>query len=128
VQERRDTELLVFGPPVDAGNDTVMYTGAANVSGIPQLLQDLEPLPLFMQDAQLPRDRSSFSDHTMESMVWASNGDVDSGLHFDRNGGGFLMQVTGRKEIIMFPPSDAADLYVSARLILALSVCASQLL
>ena len=108
-QERADAELLVFGDRVTG--DQVIYTGAADVSQIPQLLADLNPLPSFMEADRLPRDKSAFSDAKMESMLWASNGDVDSGLHFDRNGGGFLMQVTGRKEIVMFPPSDSSNLY-----------------
>jgi hypothetical protein len=31
------------------------------------------------------------SEPTMQQMLWASNGDVDSGLHYDENAGGFLM-------------------------------------
>ena len=44
-------------------------------------------------------------------MLWASNGDIDSGLHYDENAGGFLMQITGKKHILMFPNGNAKKLY-----------------
>lgn len=105
--EKEDPELLVFGEAAATPND-VAYSGAVDVSALPELLRDLRPLPECMDPMHLPAypDR----DPSMLTMLWASNGDVDSGLHYDENSGGFLMQVTGRKEIVMFPPSDSVSL------------------
>lgn len=117
--EQEDPKLRVFGER-PASDKEVIYTGAADFFNFPDsvqadLLRDLAPLPPFMRAPLLPQDASctadTCSDGKANSMVWASNGDVDSGLHFDRNGGGFLMVVTGRKDVVLFPPSDGPNLY-----------------
>ena len=44
---------------------------------------------------------------------WASNAEyVDSGLHWDQNSGGFLTQVVGTKDIVLFPLMDTEFLYM----------------
>ena len=45
----------------------------------------------------------------------ANNGDIDSGLHHDYNGGGFMLQVTGRKDIVLFSPEDSPFVYQNNR-------------
>lgn len=89
--------------------DDVAYSGAVDMSAFPALLQDLQPLPACMDPAHLPTYPNR--DNSMLSMLWASNGDIDSGLHYDEYSGGFLMVVVGRKDILLFPPADSDKLY-----------------
>jgi hypothetical protein len=71
-----DSQLTVFGAPAATDGD-VAYAGAVDISGVPALLADLHPLPRFMNRSQLPVVLDS--NRMMETMLWASNGDVNSG-------------------------------------------------
>jgi hypothetical protein len=54
-----------------------------------------------------------FTDHHQTVALWAgTGGDVDSGLHFDQNKGGFMYLASGKKQIMMFPQSDYDNLYM----------------
>ena len=78
------------------------YTGMSATSGS-SLAPDLEPLPKLFD--KLPWE-------TRTAKLWASNGDIDSGLHFDENKGGFVMTVVGEKHVCLFPNGDAENLYM----------------
>ena len=89
----------VIGPATADGHS---YAGLVNIHGT-ALLRDVGPTPY---DHLLRSNRT-------RACLWASNGEVDSGLHWDENQGGFLTQIVGRKEVLLFPPSDSPRLYPS---------------
>ena len=68
------------------------------------LAADMTPLPPLFSKLKW--------DTGVTGKMWVSNGDIDSGLHFDENNGGFLMQVSGEKHVNLFPPSDKPNLYM----------------
>jgi len=53
-----------------------------------------------------------FGDHESSLALWVGTGEVDSGLHYDQNEGGFMYLASGKKQIILFPQSDREYLYM----------------
>ena len=99
---------LIFGDKAAPPHEH-RFTGLFDISSQEQLLKDIEPLPSFLrEDGGLPYTSSS-----TRSCLWASNAEyVDSGLHWDQNSGGFLTQVVGTKDIVLFPLMDTEFLYM----------------
>ena len=101
---------LVFANSTPPANE-FRYIGLMDIRSSKALLQDVLPKPPFLRG--IPDGPVLSSTDTREA-IWASNSGsfLDSGLHFDENRGGFLTQVVGAKEIILFPPGDQKYLYM----------------
>ena len=64
-----------------------------NYPKLPEKVQqklDLPSLPSFL--------------HDLKWLWWGNNKELNSGLHFDENGGGYLGVLTGKKEVLLMPP------------------------
>ena len=67
--------------------------------GVPEKVMDnldIPSLPSYLQN--------------MNWAWWANNKELNSGLHYDDNGGGYLGVLTGKKVALLIPPEDAHDI------------------
>ena len=98
-----------------AGQDgKAAYIGLVPIWSFPEILADLQgSLPAFMLNGY-----SNVFQYRRESLaIWAGRGgDVDSGLHYDENLGGFMLVAKGVKEVLLFPHSDIEHLYMRQEL------------
>ena len=84
--------------------------GLIDIREVTELLEDLDGLPSFMgMNDDSPID---FEDHDTAMALWYGTGNVDSGLHYDDNAGGFVALIAGRKHVLLFPPGDQHKLYM----------------
>ena len=84
--------------------------GLIDIREMKELREDLGGLPSFMWvDNGSPIE---FADHHQAMALWYGTGNVDSGLHYDANSGGFVALIAGRKHILLFPPGDRDKLYL----------------
>ena len=115
----------LFGDLVDRifrGDATAPYLRNINLAEqLPELLEDITPEPVYSQD--------NWRSHTLMPSQWPAA--VKKGayelfvsraaavfpyLHIDYWGmSAFLAQICGQKEVILFPPEDAPNLYPTAR-------------
>ena len=112
--ERSPEEL--FGE-LDEG-PFVAYVGLQDISVMKGLASDARSwVPSFMCHGCGYEEESLITEaHSQSLAMWAGNGDINTGLHFDENEGGFLLVVTGRKDVVLFPPSDLPQLYLRNRM------------
>eukprot|EP00039_Didymoeca_costata_P004731 m.75831 g.75831 ORF g.75831 m.75831 type:complete len:91 (-) comp12523_c0_seq10:390-662(-) len=73
--EFNDPDLRVLGPEEE---NTHLYTGALDISDMPELLSDLQPMPDFLSQSVRKKDGSFDSEY--HQMIWIANGDIDSGV------------------------------------------------
>ena len=101
---------LVFGEDA-APPGEYRYAGLVDLQKLRVLVGDVLPRPPFLLG---PPHGPTFNSQYTRDALWASNshGYVDSGLHWDENRGGFLTQVVGTKEVILFPHTDLPHLYM----------------
>ena len=95
--------------PDGAQHHAAAVVGLVDIAGKAELLGDLSPLPPFMTRGAVP----SMGEHG--ARIWGNNGDVDTGLHYDENHGGFMLQVVGRKDVVLFPNKDENHLYMRSQ-------------
>jgi len=85
--------------------------GLLDIRKVPKLQEDLADLPNFMKKHD--SHSLNFSNHHQSMGFWVGvGGDIDSGLHFDQNRGGFMYLASGKKQILMFPQEDKQHLYM----------------
>ena len=84
--------------------------GLIDVREMKELRRDLNGLPSFMWVEN--NSPIKFQDHNQAMALWYGTGDVDSGLHYDANRGGFVALLAGHKHVLLFPPDDRKNLYL----------------
>lgn len=118
VKHRQEALEWLLGDSLLAEHpELTCYVGLVDLQDVEDLKRDAEVgLPSFMFKAKSKAGHSiPYTDGVSELGLWVGSGDIDSGLHYDHNSGGFMYLVQGSKQVMMFPQSDKPYLYMSQR-------------
>ncbi|GMI09339.1 hypothetical protein TrVE_jg757 [Triparma verrucosa] len=93
------------------------YVGLVDLHGVEELKRDAKiGLPNFMFKVKNQEHSIPYTEGVSTLGLWVGSGDIDSGLHYDQNAGGFMYLVQGSKQVIMFPQSDRPNLYMNEKI------------
>ena len=109
-------EWLLGGTLLGDHPELTCYVGLVDLQDVEELKRDAKVgLPSFMFKAEDEDHGIPYKDGVSELGLWVGSGDIDSGLHYDHNAGGFMYLVQGSKQVMMFPQSDKRHLYMSQK-------------
>ena len=89
------------------GEGMTAYVGLVDVRGVRELEPALsQTIPSFMRRHE--SHTIPFGDHATTTALWVGTGNVDSGMHFDENRGGFMLLVSGHKDTLKGPTRESS--------------------